>query len=230
MPRWGLYNGAIGKVISFHFQQRTPEPNPNNGDLPVFVVVDIPHYKGPVWHTDHPTYVPIPLCSELCNKGCCKKEYVPLQLCFATTIHKIQGLSIGPSHGPCDLVNPAEVMVVDVGNDGFEKKCPGTLYVALSRATTMGQGDMTKSAIYFDGPNLTTERLTNLTCCKGTNKKTLRTMKREAWVQYLDSHVHKGNLNPQEMQTLFDWTSNTDLTIDWLRNRCRRTTYNTCVD
>ena len=230
MPKWGLYNGAIGKVVSFHFDQNMQDPNPNNGDLPDFIVVAIPHYKGPTWHEDHPTHVPIPLCHEICSRGCCAKQYVPLQLCFATTIHKIQGLSIGPTGNPSEPVNPAQMMVIDVGSSDFEKKNPGTFYVTLSRATTLGQGDITKSAIFFDGPNFTIDRLTNLTCYKRTNRKTVTTLRREAWVEFLDKHVHDGKLSTSKIEQTLEWALKTRFPTDWIKNKCRQTAYQSCVD
>lgn len=51
-PTWGLFNGSVGTVISIHFAQGN---SPNNGDLPEYVVVDIPSYTGPAWHSEHPT-------------------------------------------------------------------------------------------------------------------------------------------------------------------------------
>ena len=54
-PNWGLFNGAIGTVKEIHYTQKTKErPTPNNGDLPDYVVVDFPHYRGPVWDEKHP--------------------------------------------------------------------------------------------------------------------------------------------------------------------------------
>ena len=216
--------------MSIHFAGDAVDPNPNNGDLPSYVVVDFPHYNGPSWHKEHPTYVPIPLCQETCNKRCCQKQFVPLQLCFATTIHKVQGLSIGPRNSRSDPANPAEMMVVDVGNEKFEKNCPGTFYVALSRATTMGRGDVNNSAIYFTGPNLILSRLFQMGCKKNTNLKTVRMLKREAWVKYLDSHVHDGGMSVLEKYELFEWATTTRKNKNWLRKRCRQTEYTSCVD
>lgn len=51
-PRWGLHNGAMGTIIDIIFAK---DKNPNNGDLPRYVVVDFPLYKGPSWDTRNPT-------------------------------------------------------------------------------------------------------------------------------------------------------------------------------
>jgi hypothetical protein len=54
VSKWGLYNGAIGNVIDIIFVERE---NPKNGDLPLVVVVDFKHYRGPIWDKQHPTHV-----------------------------------------------------------------------------------------------------------------------------------------------------------------------------
>ena len=51
-PIWGLHNGAVGIVDEIVFKTGQ---NPNNGDLPDYVVVDFPQYVGPVWDEDNPT-------------------------------------------------------------------------------------------------------------------------------------------------------------------------------
>ena len=51
-PEWGLFNGSVGTVISIHFSNNK---NPNNDDLPDYVVVDFPNYIGPVWNEQFKT-------------------------------------------------------------------------------------------------------------------------------------------------------------------------------
>lgn len=50
-PNWGLHNGAGGTVEEIIFK---PGSNPNAGDLPLYVVVHFPGYKGPAWDQDNP--------------------------------------------------------------------------------------------------------------------------------------------------------------------------------
>ena len=52
MPKWGLFNGAVGTVIHINFEKGD---NPNNKDRPTFVIVDFKNYKGPIWNKKHPT-------------------------------------------------------------------------------------------------------------------------------------------------------------------------------
>ena len=51
-------------------------------------------------------------------------------LAFATTLHKRQGLTVGPSRN--GGVSAAPSMVVDIGSQSFEMKSPGLAYTAVS--------------------------------------------------------------------------------------------------
>lgn len=51
IPEWGLFNGAIGIVREIVF---APDANPNDGDLPLYVLVEFPCYCGPVWDEKNP--------------------------------------------------------------------------------------------------------------------------------------------------------------------------------
>jgi len=51
-PEWGLHNGASGIVQEIIFEKGG---NPNHGNLPAYVVVDLPLYTGPTWDKDNPT-------------------------------------------------------------------------------------------------------------------------------------------------------------------------------
>ena len=50
-PKWGLHNGAIGKVIEIVYN---PGTSPLHGDFPAYVVVDFKAYCGPAWDADNP--------------------------------------------------------------------------------------------------------------------------------------------------------------------------------
>ena len=207
-PEWGLFNGAMGTVTEIHFRatEDNAAPNPNNGDMCSYVVVNFPGYKGPVWDKKEPKCVPIPVVTERCSKGCCTKHFVPLELCFATTIHKVQGLTVGPSKEGREP-NAAELMVIDVGSRDFEMRCPGLFYTGYSRATTDGDGDYEKSAILFMGDNITTERLIGMTV-RLDGKTSLLGERRHAWVDWLDRHTHTSELSDDEKRDLFEWSRN----------------------
>ncbi|GFH54205.1 hypothetical protein CTEN210_10681 [Chaetoceros tenuissimus] len=141
----GLFNGSLGTVVDVRFEKGC---SPLLGDLPLFVIVDFDNYIGPPWDKDNPTYVPIPMHvkKEDRTKGnckCCQIEFVPLEIAFARTLHKVQGQSIGGD-------NPVKIMVFHLGKSSFEGNNPGLLYTGISRATSMGANDINKSAIYFN--------------------------------------------------------------------------------
>ena len=50
-PDWGLFNNAVGIVEEIVFREGT---DPNNGDLPAYVVVKFEHYSGPAWNDENP--------------------------------------------------------------------------------------------------------------------------------------------------------------------------------
>ena len=49
-----LVNRALGQVVAILYNTITTPPN-----LPLFVVVNFMHYKGPPWDNANPNYVPI---------------------------------------------------------------------------------------------------------------------------------------------------------------------------
>jgi ATP-dependent DNA helicase PIF1 len=121
----GLTNGALGTVIAIVY---TPGTHPAAGDLPVAVVVDFDQYTGPPLRpgTRHVAVPAITVFSETL-KNHQTRQQVPLQLGFATTIHKSQGLTVGPGE---TLTH----MTVDLGDREF---AIGLTYVACSRAKAL---------------------------------------------------------------------------------------------
>ena len=234
MPEWGLYNSAIGTVEEMHFSKIREEedtyrqPNPSVGDLCDYVVVDFPGYTGPAWDPSHPTYVPVPVITERCNKGCCKKQFVPLELCFAVTIHKVEGLTIGPNTKNGEQ-NSAECMIVDIGSRAFETTCPGLFYTSYSRATTDGDGEAENSAIFFMRDNITEDRLIDTTITKTTKRKSIKAMRRTSWIQHLKKNTKKSGIKEEEKESLFRWASATQLNKTQIAKHIASTGYTSCV-
>lgn len=100
---FGLYNGAIGKIVDIiYLEGKYPE-----NSLPAVVMVESPNYTGPSFVKDNPKLVPIlPVERKLdCSCSFCKRTHIPLKLGWATTIHKCQSMTIANSEKGLLLIN-----------------------------------------------------------------------------------------------------------------------------
>ena len=202
----GIYNGAMGTVIDIRWK---PDESPLHGHLPLYVIVDLDEYIGPTWDQHNKTHVPIPLFDVPCDRNgkCCTMTSVPLELSFARTLHKFQGKSVGPEH-------PTKCMVFEPGNSSFEGNNPGLLYTGLSRATTLGRGNINDSALYLTGNNSNENRFCNLVHYRQKNKKNekyIAIRRRDRWLQYLEQRRKLSHFQISEQIR-----SNTE---NWLNNR-----------
>jgi len=185
LPLWGLHNGACGSVDEYCFRDNQ---NPNNGDQPRYVVVRFPLYRGPVWDKNDPQCVPLPMVSIRCKHRCCTRTYCPLDLCFARTIHRYQGLGAGPVEEG-KIPHMYECIVCDPDEKSVENINTGLFYTALSRGTTLGDPDGLNSAIYFTGEHLNRDRIQRLTKHKRGDNEYIKVTKRRHWVKHLDNNT-----------------------------------------
>lgn len=207
-PNWGLYNGAMGTVKEIVFKDGE---SPLTDDLPLYVVVDFPLYKGPQWLTNNPTYIPIPAIETICASGCCTCKFIPLEISFATTIHKFQGMEAGPG-------KTIKIIVVDIGNSLFESNCPGTAYVACSRVSTLENFDINKTPLYFHG-EVTYDRLTNLIYKRNSNKEKeeyLTVQRRSKWIEHLRKNLKKNTITNTEKKEIKNWIESTTISAKQL--------------
>jgi hypothetical protein len=206
LPQLGLYNGAMGTVLDIVYNEGE---NPNEGDLPRYVLVRLPSYKGPAFLPNDPKVVPVIPISRSCDRKsrCCRQHYIPLKLCFAKTLHSYQGQNAGPT-APGQPQNPIQRLVIDLGDRKFEGNNPGLSYTAFSRVTQLGhENDIMDSALYFIGPDMRPSRILNIT--KKTDGTTYKkVLARSRWVQYLNKHVITPSITPRDTKAIFDWASN----------------------
>ena len=216
-PAWGLYNNTVGVVKDTVF---APGKDPNNGDLPLYVAVQFENYCGPTWDKHNPKLVPVPMVTVSCTKRCCTATFCPLDLSFGMTLHTFQGQSAGPV-GPGQPKNAVDRVIVEPGNSRFEGNNPGTLYMAASRATTAGTGDLLNSALYFSGPNMNRYRILDLKHQKsntkgGPQKLYKKVALREKWVQRLNKHTIRTPLCNEQMEDIISWSRRHKMTKEQL--------------
>jgi hypothetical protein len=122
------------------------------------------------------------------------------------TLHTFQGQSAGPVDDGQPL-NSVDRIIVEPGTRSFEGNNPGTMYMAASRATTMGTGQL-DSAIYFTGPNMNKARILNMKYKKNNNHKDKMYKKvalREKWVARLEQNTIRPKYSDDYINNIKRW-------------------------
>ena len=95
----------------------------------------------------------------------------------------------------------------DIGT--FEGSCPGLLYTAISRATTLGEDDGLGSAIYFEGDDFNASRIKYVgkSTCRYKNFEEFELFKkRRVWTTYLSENTKtETGLSSAQTAALFLW-------------------------
>ena len=154
------------------------------------------------------------------------RTYLPLGVSYARTIHKFQGLSAGDVD-PGKIPNMYKTIICDPDKKDVEGRCPGLLYTALSRATTLGDSRGIGSALYFDGIHFNYERIKHLTRKQNVTERYERVIKREQWVNHLKDHMKNApshskdgaRKESKEALKLFHWAKHTRYTCEELDSR-----------
>ena len=123
--RWleaGLVNGQIGFVRAIIYDRGIKPPS-----LPRAIIVEFPNYIGPGWN-DLPHHVALKAERVDHPKLKMHRTQFPLDLAYALTIHKSQGMTIGDGQ-------PIQKVVIDIGD---KEQSAGLTFVALSRAKDLG--------------------------------------------------------------------------------------------
>lgn len=136
---------------------------------------------------------------------CCKRSFLPLELAFARTLHRFQGLSAGPVDSG-KLPNMFGVIICDPDSKAVEGRATGFFYTMLTRATTLGDPDGRNSAIYFIGPHLTKERIQDITLKTNSNQTLVNVHRRSIWVAKLEQNIISA-VDASHMQSIFEWAS-----------------------
>ena len=117
----GVVNGSTGIVRDIVVSA--------NGERCV-ALVEVPNYTGPVLDPENRKLVPVRMVQHDWTQGrgkrktVCTRQQLPLDLAWAISIHKSQGMTVGPEEA-------FHKLIVDCGPT--EHWAPGLLYVAASR-------------------------------------------------------------------------------------------------
>ena len=125
--------------------------------------------------------------------GCCVATFMPLQIAYAVTIHRCQGLEAGFDEG-----DRWTRMVIDPSDTKWEiSQNLGTMYCSNSRGKTFGSKDEMypqDSAIYWTGCNISMERIQN--CKRKQDGQPCESFKKRArWVTHLEEKAEKTKTN-----------------------------------
>ena len=101
--------------------------------------------------------IPITPITIRCERKICTVKYIPLRVCKAITIHKDQGMSIGPQ-------KPFESVIISFWKGG--RTYPGSALVTFSRVTTISALSMCDTKW-----QITIETIKNIETSSSYNKR-----------------------------------------------------------
>jgi hypothetical protein len=148
---------------------------------------------------------------------CCTRKQIPLQIAWAKTIHSLQGHNAGPT-AENQTPNAIQRIVIHLGERKDETLNPGLTYVAVSRATTIGDlGHMMSiprkcmnSGLYFRAASFPAG-IKILTHSNSTGDEHVKVKQRTAWVAYLDAQ--------QEHTSIITDLTEREMVQEWMENK-----------
>ena len=107
---------------------------------------------------------------------------------------------------------PISCIIVQPGTRDFEGKCPGLFYVFLSRATDISSPEnRSTSAIFFEGPDMTNDRIKDLTHSLTTQREYAKVTKRRIWTNHLHNNLINIAISKQQKSSLIRWCERTKI-------------------
>ena len=127
LPNFKLVNGSIGTIREIIYKHKSgPRQIPYQyHNCVIFNFKECTVDEESKWRDDLPsTYIPITPLTIRCEKRCCTVTSIPLRVCKALTIHKSQGMNVGPD-------NPFKIIVTYFA-EKKERTNPGSELVTIS--------------------------------------------------------------------------------------------------
>jgi hypothetical protein len=143
------------------------------------------------------------------------------------TLHTFQGQAAGPVE-PGQPTNPVQTVIIDPGTNMFEGNNPGLLYMAASRATTMGSENALRpldSAIYWTGMNMNRGRIMNLTMQRDGQTKYKKVKLREKWTERLNRNTIAPAHDRKTMEKIKKWCDDFTMKREELEEALHNTTW-----
>ena len=202
----GLFHGATGTTIETVYEEGD---TPNAKKLPLYCIIEMDKYTGPVWDKNHPKQIPIPVITRLCINKCCTLQYIPLSTAFAKTLHTFQGQEIIRFSIKHIMVFSCETLII-------ESKYPGWLYTGISRVDSIGNGDIEISSLYFVPKNAEENRFINVRTKQRSNGVFKRVKERDDWITYLQTCKKTVTFSDDHKDTLLHWAENVQIQCETL--------------
>jgi len=112
-----------------------------------------------------------------------------------------------------------DVIVCDPDDGEYKSSALGLFYTAISRATTLGDKDGLKGAIYFTGEHATETRIRRIGKRKGLTQEYTRVGERRRWVDYLQKRTLKTKLSKRKQKRIIKWGTSTKYNFTTLKER-----------
>ncbi|EJK71700.1 hypothetical protein THAOC_06835 [Thalassiosira oceanica] len=206
-----LINGSIGEIRQICY---APDQTMGQPGAEMYCVVSFPKSnlaESTVVGASDTKLVPIPLTSKRCEKGCCTIKTLPLRVCYALTVHKVQGMSIGAGE-------TFEKAVVHFA-EGRMANIPGLMLTAFTRVK--GADDL---AVGTESNSLTVNDITKIGATKAYKKKKefrkqLEIQSQQSMQRTIDRITALDNQN-----TAKTFEGGCDFLLQWYRNNFSPTT------
>jgi len=115
-----------------------------------------------------------------------------------------------------------KTVIIHPGTRRFEGNSPGTLYVAVSRGTTLGDADGLGSAIYFLDKSTSYDRFKYVKFKTNKDEMYDRVVLRERWVEKLKLNTKHSTMTEGQIKDILQWSETTRIDGERLASNITR--------